>query len=138
MARVGAGVVSVQVLAGEVTIRTVGITPLMEATAIATSEAATETTATEAASKAMERTRKTVVTILEDRDVKPLQTKNAVHEILDAPPLFGGSSANEAILFSPPFAFETTTDLTYPNYTLPSANSSLHEALPSPTFDLPN
>ncbi|KAI6131314.1 stretch-activated Ca2+-permeable channel component-domain-containing protein [Pisolithus thermaeus] len=61
---------------------------------------------------------------------------DTVHEILDALPLFGDSSANQAILFSPPFAFETTMDPTYPNYTLPSANSSLPEAPSSPTFDL--
>ncbi|KAI6001327.1 hypothetical protein EDD15DRAFT_2516474 [Pisolithus albus] len=59
-----------------------------------------------------------------------------IHEILDALPLFGDSSANQAILFSPPFAFETMTNPTYPNYTLPPANSSLPEAPPSPTFDL--
>ncbi|KAI6148887.1 stretch-activated Ca2+-permeable channel component-domain-containing protein [Pisolithus tinctorius] len=59
-----------------------------------------------------------------------------VHEILDVLPLFGDSTANQAILFSPPFAFETTPEPTYPNYSLPLANSSLPDAPPSPTFDL--
>ncbi|KAI6001349.1 stretch-activated Ca2+-permeable channel component-domain-containing protein [Pisolithus albus] len=59
-----------------------------------------------------------------------------IHEILDALPLFGDSSANQAILFSPPFAFEAATNPTYPNYTLSPANSSLPESPPSPTFDL--
>ncbi|KAI6021117.1 stretch-activated Ca2+-permeable channel component-domain-containing protein [Pisolithus marmoratus] len=59
-----------------------------------------------------------------------------VHEILNTLPLFGDSTANQAILFSPPFAVETTSEPTYPNYTLPLANSSLPNAPPSPTFDL--
>ncbi|KAI5989562.1 stretch-activated Ca2+-permeable channel component-domain-containing protein [Pisolithus albus] len=61
---------------------------------------------------------------------------DTIHEILDALPLFGDSSANQAILFSPPFTFETMTNPTYPNYTLPPANTSLPEAPPSPTFEL--
>ncbi|KAI6108570.1 stretch-activated cation channel Mid1, partial [Pisolithus croceorrhizus] len=65
-----------------------------------------------------------------------VSNNGTVHEILDALPLFGDSSANQAILFSPPFAFETTMDPTYPNYTLPSANSSLPETPSSPIFDL--
>ncbi|KAK7472238.1 stretch-activated cation channel mid1 [Stygiomarasmius scandens] len=42
-----------------------------------------------------------------------------LHETLDALPLFGDTTANQALLFSPPFDPPSISDPTYPNYTLP-------------------
>ncbi|KAI6000346.1 hypothetical protein F5J12DRAFT_914305 [Pisolithus orientalis] len=53
-------------------------------------------------------------------------------ESFNAPPLFGDSTTNQAILFSPPFAFMTKSEPTYPNYTRPLADLSLPDAPPSP------
>ncbi|KAH9032281.1 stretch-activated Ca2+-permeable channel component-domain-containing protein [Lactarius pseudohatsudake] len=55
-------------------------------------------------------------------------------------PFFGDSTANEALLFSPPFLPpEPAPQPTFPNYTLPQANISLSSAQPSqnsPNFTL--
>ncbi|KAI9439066.1 stretch-activated Ca2+-permeable channel component-domain-containing protein [Lactarius indigo] len=55
-------------------------------------------------------------------------------------PFFGDSTANEVLLFSPPFLPpEPAPQPTFPNYTLPQANTSLPSAPPSqnsPNFTL--
>ncbi|KAF8269120.1 stretch-activated Ca2+-permeable channel component-domain-containing protein [Lactarius quietus] len=54
-------------------------------------------------------------------------------------PFFGDSTANEALLFSPPYLPPSPAPQpTYPNYTLPQANTSLPSAPPqnSPNFTL--
>ncbi|KAG6331735.1 hypothetical protein ID866_7354 [Astraeus odoratus] len=65
-----------------------------------------------------------------------VSNNGSVHGILDQLPLFGDSTTNQAILFSPAYALETEPESTYPNYTLPSANLSVHDAPPSPAFEL--
>ncbi|KAK2465039.1 hypothetical protein APHAL10511_003115 [Amanita phalloides] len=46
-----------------------------------------------------------------------------IHESLDATPLLGDTTSNQAIVFSAPFAdVEPSPELKYPNYTLPQAN----------------
>ncbi|KAH9476226.1 Stretch-activated cation channel MID1 [Psilocybe cubensis] len=52
-----------------------------------------------------------------------------IHQTLDALPLLGDTTSNQALIFSAPFlALPDNTDLnrrpTYPNYTLPAANMS--------------
>ncbi|KAF8840262.1 hypothetical protein BDN67DRAFT_968749 [Paxillus ammoniavirescens] len=59
------------------------------------------------------------------------------YDILDRLPVFGDATANQAIIFSPPFYPASTEQPTYPNYTLPPANLSIPDNPPSvPTFDL--
>ncbi|PPQ87581.1 hypothetical protein CVT25_006081 [Psilocybe cyanescens] len=56
-----------------------------------------------------------------------------IHQTLSALPLFGDTTANQALLFSAPFLAlpdALTQRPTYPNYTLPAANMS-QPALPS-------
>ncbi|KAI0300053.1 stretch-activated Ca2+-permeable channel component-domain-containing protein [Multifurca ochricompacta] len=65
------------------------------------------------------------------------QGTTPLHAPLADVPFFGDSTANEALLFSPPFLPPTPAPQpTYPNYTLPLANTSL----PSPpaTQNTPN
>jgi len=53
-------------------------------------------------------------------------TATSLHEPLDKLPYFGDSTANEALLFSPPFFPPPhVSQPTYPNYTLPPANTTL-------------
>ena len=66
----------------------------------------------------------------------PSQLIDTIHEVLDTLPLFGDTTANQALIFSPPLFMETTPQPTYPNYTLPPANSSIPDPPSSPTFDL--
>ncbi|KAL4071955.1 stretch-activated Ca2+-permeable channel component-domain-containing protein [Scleroderma yunnanense] len=65
-----------------------------------------------------------------------VSNNDSVHEVLDTLPLFGDTAVNQALLFSPPFSTEVIPEPTYPNYTLPSANSSIPDAPTSPVFDL--
>lgn len=65
-----------------------------------------------------------------------VSNNDTIHEVLDTLPLFGDTTANQALIFSPPLFTETTPQPTYPNYTLPSANSSIPDPPSSPTFDL--
>lgn len=60
-----------------------------------------------------------------------------IHRQLSSLPLFGDTTANQALLFSPPYLPPTVQTPTYPNYTLPPANLSV-PALPSgaPNFTL--
>lgn len=57
-----------------------------------------------------------------------------MHEILDTFPLLGDTTANQVLLFSPPFSPLTSEDPSYPNYTLPIANTSA----PSPPSSPPS
>ncbi|KAF8175761.1 stretch-activated Ca2+-permeable channel component-domain-containing protein [Pholiota molesta] len=57
-----------------------------------------------------------------------------LHQTLSALPLLGDTTANEALLFSPPFAPFDVPQPTYPNYTLPAANMSQ----PPPPATTPN
>ena len=66
----------------------------------------------------------------------PSQQIDTIHEVLDTLPLFGDTTANQALLFSPPVSTDATPQPTYPNYTLPSANPSIPDAPISPSFDL--
>jgi calcium channel MID1 len=60
-----------------------------------------------------------------------------LHAPLAGLPFFGDSTANGALLFSPPFFRPPpATQPTYPNYTLPPANLSLPS--PPPTQNTPN
>ncbi|CCL98468.1 uncharacterized protein FIBRA_00466 [Fibroporia radiculosa] len=45
-----------------------------------------------------------------------------IHKVLDTLPLLGDSTANQVLLFSPPFSPPTFSVSTYPNYTFPPAN----------------
>ncbi|KXN88082.1 Calcium influx-promoting protein ehs1 [Leucoagaricus sp. SymC.cos] len=64
-----------------------------------------------------------------------VSTSGPLHDILSDYPLFGDSTNNQAIVFSPMLAPAPPPDTPiYPNYTLPSANSSL----PSPPTSIPN
>ncbi|KZT01898.1 uncharacterized protein LAESUDRAFT_662995 [Laetiporus sulphureus 93-53] len=55
-----------------------------------------------------------------------------IHEILDSLPLFGDSTSNQVLIFSPPFSPPDFTIPTYPNYTLPSANLTQPDSPSSP------
>jgi len=59
-----------------------------------------------------------------------------LHEHLPTLPLFGDTTSNQALLFSPPFERIDISDPTFPNYTLPSANLSLPPPTQTPTFTL--
>ncbi|KAJ7056654.1 stretch-activated cation channel Mid1 [Mycena amicta] len=56
-----------------------------------------------------------------------------IHQVISTPPLLGDSTATQALLFSPPFSPQNQQDPTYPNYTLPAANSSFPAAPSNPT-----
>lgn len=63
--------------------------------------------------------------------IKP--TATPIHEPLETLPYFGDSTANEALLFSPPFFPPAPQPQpTYPNYTLPPANTTLPSFAPPP------
>ncbi|KAF7312099.1 putative acetate kinase [Mycena indigotica] len=47
-----------------------------------------------------------------------------IHEVISTPPLFGDSTASQALLFSPPFSAPNQQDPTYPKYILPPGNLS--------------
>ena len=56
-----------------------------------------------------------------------------IHEPLESLPYFGDSTANEALLFSPPFfPPPPPPQPTYPNYTLPQANTTPPSLPPPP------
>ncbi|CAK5276060.1 unnamed protein product [Mycena citricolor] len=55
-----------------------------------------------------------------------------MHEVLADPPLFGDSTATQAILFSPSFASFDFVDPTYPNYTLSMENLTPPAPPPNP------
>lgn len=58
-----------------------------------------------------------------------------MHEHLTTYPLFGDSTSNQALIFSPPFESPLPEQPpSYPNYTLPVANISL----PTPPLSYPN
>lgn len=59
-----------------------------------------------------------------------------MHQVLDTLPLFGDTTSNQAIIFSPPFDHDSLsiTQPSFPNYTLPPANLSF----PSPPASPPN
>ena len=60
-------------------------------------------------------------------------TATPIHEPLQSLPYFGDSTANEALLFSPPFFAPPPPSVpTYPNYTLPPANTTLPSFPPPP------
>lgn len=54
-----------------------------------------------------------------------LEAADPIHEVLDAVPLLGDSTANQVLIFSAPFASVPHSQPAYPNYTLPAANLSL-------------
>ncbi|KAJ7638135.1 stretch-activated cation channel Mid1 [Mycena rosella] len=56
-----------------------------------------------------------------------------IHEVVLTPPLLGDTTATQALLFSPSFAWQTQQDPSYPNYTLPTANLSVPDAPSNPT-----
>ncbi|THV06242.1 hypothetical protein K435DRAFT_711798 [Dendrothele bispora CBS 962.96] len=57
-----------------------------------------------------------------------------LHETLDRLPLFGDTTANQALLFSPPFGQVPISDPRYPNYTLAVPGLDM----PSPPSSSPN
>ncbi|KAI0067521.1 hypothetical protein BV25DRAFT_1819850 [Artomyces pyxidatus] len=61
-----------------------------------------------------------------------------LHELLTTLPLFGDSTSNVALLYSPPFLPPNPLQPIYPNYTLPPANLSLPTppASTAPNFTL--
>ncbi|KAI0275521.1 stretch-activated cation channel Mid1 [Russula aff. rugulosa BPL654] len=61
------------------------------------------------------------------------QGATPIHEPLESLPYFGDSTANEALLFSPPFfPPPPPPQPTYPNYTLPQANTTPPSLPPPP------
>lgn len=48
-----------------------------------------------------------------------------LHSVLPTIPLFGDTTADQVLLFSPPFLPQPIQQPTYPNYTLPPANLSV-------------
>jgi calcium channel MID1 len=56
-----------------------------------------------------------------------------LHLLLDHPPLLGDTTANQALLFSPPFDPVPILVPSYPNYSLPVANQSLPDPPSSAT-----
>ncbi|KAF5378079.1 hypothetical protein D9615_007626 [Tricholomella constricta] len=68
-----------------------------------------------------------------------ISDQGPIHELLSNSdlPLLGDTTSNQALIFSPAFAEEVEPRPTYPNYTLPSANSSQRSAPSgSPNFTL--
>ncbi|KAH7886736.1 stretch-activated cation channel Mid1 [Phlebopus sp. FC_14] len=66
-----------------------------------------------------------------------VSNNGSLHEIVDDLPFLGDTTANQVIIFSPPFAPEEIEQPRYPNYTLPLVSSSAPENPPSPpTFNL--
>ncbi|KAI0338114.1 hypothetical protein BDW22DRAFT_1409662 [Trametopsis cervina] len=64
---------------------------------------------------------------------------NPFHQILDGLPLLGDTTANQALIFSPPLSNANTTHIdepTYPNYILPPANTSLPDGAPALPVDV--
>ena len=59
-----------------------------------------------------------------------------MHGTLGEVPLLGDTTANQVLLFSPPYASAPVEDPTYPNYTLPAANASLPSPPTAPNFTL--
>ncbi|KAF9005223.1 stretch-activated Ca2+-permeable channel component-domain-containing protein [Cyathus striatus] len=57
-----------------------------------------------------------------------------MHEVLTNLPLFGDSTANQALIFSAPFLAPSLPKPSYPNYTLPGGNLSF----PDPPSSSPN
>ncbi|CAL1702382.1 unnamed protein product [Somion occarium] len=55
-----------------------------------------------------------------------------MHEIMDSYPFLGDTTSNQALLFSPAFGEASTSNPTYPNYTLPAANLSFPQGPSSP------
>ncbi|KAH9840768.1 stretch-activated Ca2+-permeable channel component-domain-containing protein [Rhodofomes roseus] len=53
-----------------------------------------------------------------------------LHQVLDEVPLFSDSTANQVLMFSPPFSPSNMSSPSYPNYTLPAANQTFP---PEPT-----
>lgn len=49
-----------------------------------------------------------------------------------AAPLFGDTTATQALIFSSPFLDAPREEVTYPNYVLPPANSSIPDSVPTP------
>lgn len=70
-------------------------------------------------------------------DVPPFEigvssSGSPIHRILDAAPLLGDTTANQVLVFSPPFDPPILQDPTYPTYSLPSANTTA--PLPPPSL----
>ncbi|GLB42783.1 putative aryl-alcohol oxidase [Lyophyllum shimeji] len=65
-----------------------------------------------------------------------ISDQEPIHEILSSSdlPLLGDTTSNQALIFSPAFAVEKLPKPSYPNYTLPVANSSQ----PPPPLGSPN
>lgn len=59
-----------------------------------------------------------------------------LHQHLDALPLLGDTTSNEALIFSLPFAPAPPEQPSYPNYTLSRANPSIPNPPTSPNFTL--
>ncbi|KAI0031091.1 stretch-activated cation channel Mid1 [Vararia minispora EC-137] len=55
-----------------------------------------------------------------------------IADAADALPLFGDTTSNQALLFSPVFAAASIADPSYPNYTLPSPQEPFSSASPPP------
>ncbi|KAH9916536.1 stretch-activated cation channel Mid1 [Fomitopsis serialis] len=55
-----------------------------------------------------------------------------MHQVLDELPLFSDSTANQVLMFSPPFSPPSISAPSYPNYTLPAANQTFPPEPPSP------
>ncbi|KAF8063511.1 stretch-activated cation channel Mid1 [Lyophyllum atratum] len=63
-----------------------------------------------------------------------ISDQDAIHEVLPSSdlPLLGDTTSNQALIFSPAFGVKLDPKPVYPNYTLPSANSS--QSLPPAGF----